>query len=119
MLFNQWSFLIFFVTVYALYVWLPRRPQNVLLLIASYVFYAFWDYRFLSLLFASTVMDYFIGIWLGEAQGDRRRMLVRLSVVVNLVFLGVFKYCNFFVDSAAAMLSWFGLHPQDRKSTRL
>ena len=70
MLFNQWSFLVFFVVVYGAYVCLKRRPQNVLLLGASYVYYAFWDWRFVGLLLASTVTDYWIGIWLGEATGN-------------------------------------------------
>lgn len=109
MLFNQWSFLAFFVTVFAAYASLPRRGQNVLLLVASYLFYSFWDWRFLSLLLLSTVTDYWIGIALGGANHRWRERLVRLSVVINLVFLGIFKYFNFFVGSVAALLRSVGL----------
>ncbi len=110
MLFNNWAFLVFFVLVYGAYVCLGRKAQNVVLVIASYVFYAFWDYRFLSLLFASTLADYYIGIWLGRAEGAKKRNLVKASVVLNLVFLGVFKYFNFFIGSVATGLEALGLH---------
>ncbi len=113
MLFNQWSFLAFFVVVYGAYVSLMkyRRAQNVLLTVASYVFYAFWDWRFVSLLFASTVADYYIGLWLGDAKTERRKkLLVRVSVVLNLTFLGVFKYFNFFVSSFGSLLEAAGVH---------
>jgi len=112
MLFNQWAFLVFFAVVYGSYLALlkHRKAQNVLLVVASYAFYAFWDWRFLSLLFASTVADYAIGLWLGAAQGARRKQLVVASVVLNLTFLGVFKYYNFFAGSLAAVLERVGLH---------
>lgn len=111
MLFNQWSFLLFFAAVYGTYLFLRRTAQNVLLLVASYVFYGFWDWRFLGLLFASTLADYWIGIWIGDARGARKRRLLQASVVLNLAFLGVFKYFNFFVSSAGALLQAAGFHP--------
>ncbi len=112
MLFNSFEFFLFFAAFYALYLGLMRwrRVQNVLLLVASYVFYGWWDWRFLSLLAISTVVDFSVGRGL-ESSADpvRRKRLVTFSVVVNLAILGFFKYFNFFVDSftdAMAMLGW-------------
>jgi len=112
-LFNQWSFLVFFVVVFGGYLILlrHRRAQNAFLLAASYGFYAFWDWRFLGLLFLSTVADFAIGIWLGDAKSnERRRFLVRASVVLNLGFLGVFKYFNFFAGTFGVALAKLGVH---------
>jgi alginate O-acetyltransferase complex protein AlgI len=111
MLFNRWSFFGFFTAVYVAYRLLPRRPQNVLLLAASYVFYSFWDYRFVSLLVISTLADFWFGQALGEASSPRRkRTLIRASVTLNLLFLGVFKYFDFFVGSFAALLTRLGIN---------
>ncbi|MFG0318333.1 MAG: MBOAT family O-acyltransferase, partial [Planctomycetota bacterium JB042] len=83
---------------------------KLLLLVASYAFYAGWDWRFLSLIVASTVVDFAVGARLGRTEGTRaRRALLALSLAVNLGLLGFFKYFNFFVDSGAAFLSWLGL----------
>ena len=62
MLFNSIEFFVFFAIVYALYLRLPHRAQNRLLLLGSYVFYGWWDYRFLSLILISTVVDYLVGL---------------------------------------------------------
>lgn len=117
MLFNTIDFAIFLPIVFALY-WLIRsdnfRLQNILLLVASYFFYACWDVRFLFLLIFSTLLDYYTGIRIREAkQQASRRFWFWLSISVNLGFLGVFKYYNFFASSFAEMLSHFGLqaHP--------
>ncbi|MGN6419314.1 MAG: MBOAT family O-acyltransferase [Pseudobacter sp.] len=103
MLFNSWAFAIFLPVVFFLY-WFAtrqnRRRQNNLLLLASYVFYACWDYRFLGLLLFSTGLDYVSGLRISSS-GNRRskkRWLVT-SIVVNLGVLGVFKYFNFFAGS--------------------
>lgn len=113
MLFNSVDFAIFLPVVFLLYWFVAkndRRLQNILLLIASYFFYASWDYRFLFLLIFSTVLDYITGIKMGEAiSREKKRFWFWLSVVVNLGFLGVFKYYNFFVASFAAGLSQLGL----------
>ncbi len=86
------------------------RIQNILLLIASYVFYAFWDYRFLFLLIFSTFLDYFTGIKMSEAQRvTNKRFWFWLSIIVNLGFLGIFKYYNFFATSFAEALAHAGL----------
>jgi len=108
--FNSWQFLALAALVFPLYYGLPHRWQNRMLLAASYVFYAAWDYRFLSLLLFSTGIDYIVGLKLGAStdQPTRRRWLV-LSVATQLSLLGFFKYFGFFVDSAGAALGALGV----------
>ena len=109
MVFNSLHFAWFFVVVYALYRLLPHRGQNWLLLVASYYFYAAWDYRFVALLGASTLVDYSCGILLGSLINQRRRRLVMwLSIGFNLALLGFFKYFNFFADNLHALFGTFG-----------
>ncbi len=111
MLFNSYVFPVFFLAVYAAYVLLRRRWrwQNRLLLVASYVFYGYWDWRFLSLLALSTIIDYNVGRWLGQTeQPRRRRWLLAASVVSNLGILATFKYFNFFAESFAQCLAAVG-----------
>jgi alginate O-acetyltransferase complex protein AlgI len=109
MVFNSLHFLWFFVVVYAVYRMLPHRAQNWLLLIASYYFYAAWDWRFLGLLVSSTVVDYTCGRLI-EASDDRRRRkwLLCLSLGFNLTLLGFFKYFNFFADNLHAVFAALG-----------
>jgi len=112
MLFNSWVFPVFFLIVFALYVRLRHRPQNLLLLMASYVFYGWWDWRFLSLLAISTVVDYHCAQRLQSTEDPRRRKLfLYLSLCVNLGFLGFFKYFNFFCGSAESLLLQLGMQP--------
>lgn len=110
MLFNSVDFFVFFAIVYLLYLRLPHRRQNQLLLVASYVFYGWWDYRFLSLLLVSTVVDYIVGlrIYAADSPAARRRW-VATSVSAQLTLLGFFKYYGFFVDSLEAALGSSGL----------
>ena len=112
MLFNSVEFLIFLPLVLAIYYSLNKNSQNVWLLVASWFFYGWWDYRFLFLLATSTVVDYFCGrgIHLAESKKTRRTLLM-CSLISNLSILGFFKYFNFFVDSAAEFLSLFGFEP--------
>ncbi len=112
MLFNSFTFVAFFVVVYGAYLALRRhlRWQNTMLLLASYVFYGAWDWRFLLLLQLSTVIDYGIGRALGNAESEiARNRLLWLSLVVNLGILGFFKYFNFFQENAVALLRLAGL----------
>jgi D-alanyl-lipoteichoic acid acyltransferase DltB (MBOAT superfamily) len=88
---------------------LATRQQNVLLLVASYLFYGWWDWRFLSLIWFSTIVDYLVGLRLGRSETTRRRALLMISIVTNLGLLGFFKYFNFFVDSAALLIESIGL----------
>ncbi|MDB4538678.1 MBOAT family protein, partial [bacterium] len=112
MQFNSWIFPLFFAVVYAVYLGLgPRRfrAQNGLLLGASYLFYGYWDARFLVLLGLSTVIDFLIGGRLEATEDERvRKRLVTLSVVINLGILGFFKYFDFFIDSTAELLAALG-----------
>ncbi len=112
MLFNSFVFLGFFAAFYPVYLLLQRahRVQNYWLLAASYVFYGYWDVRFLLLLIGSTTADYFIGRAMGttERAAARKRLLVA-SLVVNLGVLGFFKYFNFFEASFVALLRSLGI----------
>ena len=100
MLFNSLQFAVFFVIVYCLYLLFSHKWQNRMLLLASYVFYGAWDWRFLSLIFISTILDYFCGIKIHELEDARRKKLfLFLSVFGNLSILGFFKYFNFFAPA--------------------
>ena len=112
MLFNSLDFAIFFPIVFVLY-WLLNtshvRWQNALVVVASYVFYGWWNWRFLLLILFSTVVDYSIGKQLGHFVDRRhRKYLLWVSLAVNLGLLGFFKYYNFFVESFASAFSLFG-----------
>ena len=83
-----------------------------MLLVASYVFYGFWDWRFLSLIWTSTIVDYFCGLRIHDANDEKRRkFFLVLSVCTNLGLLGFFKYFNFFVESFQDLVSVFGWTP--------
>jgi D-alanyl-lipoteichoic acid acyltransferase DltB (MBOAT superfamily) len=111
MLFNSLPFIAFFVIVYALYIILTHRYQNALLLVASYFFYGSWNWRFLGLMLFSTAMDYWFGLLLGRMENERRRRLILIvSITVNLGILFVFKYFDFFAVSLDRFLSLFALH---------
>ncbi|OYP37340.1 MBOAT family O-acyltransferase [Rhodopirellula sp. MGV] len=110
MQFTITEFFIFFaVVLVAVWQLRTRLQRNVLLLVASYYFYAYWDYRFCGLLLLSTIVDFVAGrqIELATSQQQRRRWLA-LSLCVNLGSLGFFKYCNFFIESAQALLAPIG-----------
>ena len=96
MLFNSLEYLLFLPVVFILYWFVLRRSissQNALLLGASYLFYSWWDYRFLALIFLSTLVDYFVGLALEkEVKKQQRKLLVATSLFVNLGMLGFFKY---------------------------
>src|SRR5258706_12432933 len=113
MLFNSIDFVLFLPVVFLLY-WFGTkgslRIQNWLLLVSSYFFYACWDWRFLFLLIFSTLLDYFTGIKIHESEtGNKRKLWLWISIVVNFGFLGVFNYYNFFADSFAQGLWLLGL----------
>jgi D-alanyl-lipoteichoic acid acyltransferase DltB (MBOAT superfamily) len=111
-LFNSLTFAVFFVVVFSLYWALrARTPQNVLLLVASWIFYGAWSWKFLLLLLASTVVDYVCGLLIAGADNPRRKRLVlTFSVTANLLFLATFKYLGFFVAEFAALLENLGLN---------
>ena len=110
MLFNSYLFWTFFLGIFLLYRRLPHRGQNTLLLLASYVFYGAWDWRFLSLIWVSTIVDYVVAMRLEKTTGDtQRRGLLTASIVVNLGLLGVFKYMGFFAAELSGLLTYLGL----------
>jgi len=112
MLFNSLQFLIFLPVVFFLYWFLTNKnlkAQNILLLVSSYFFYACWDWRFLFLLIFSTLLDYYTGIKMAEAKNTRlKKFWFWLSISINLSFLGIFKYFNFFAASFAASIAHLG-----------
>ncbi len=110
MIFNSLTFLIFLVVTLAFYYKLTFKAQNVFLLAMSYVFYAWWDYRFLALLIFTSLFDFGCALLI-EDQNDRRkrRWLLVFSMVSNLGVLCAFKYFNFFADGLAAVLHTFGM----------
>jgi D-alanyl-lipoteichoic acid acyltransferase DltB (MBOAT superfamily) len=113
MLFNSIEFAIFLPIIFILYWLLSNKPikfQNILLLVASYFFYACWDWRFLFLLIFSTLLDYFTGIKMCDSKNEaNKKIWFWISISINLGFLGVFKYYNFFAESFADAVSNFGL----------
>ncbi len=113
MLFNSISFAIFFPIVFFIYWFLLKgnvKKQNIFLLVASYFFYGCWDWRFLFLLAISTILCYYGGMMIQEASTQaKRKFWVVTSVVVNLAFLGIFKYFNFFIESFQDLLHLFGV----------
>lgn len=112
MLFNSIDFAVFLPIVFLLYWLLANKSlklQNALIVLASYVFYGWWDWRFLSLILFSTLVDYTIGRKLkSEKNQTKRKILLWTSIFVNLGFLGFFKYANFFLDNFTAAFSFFG-----------
>src|SRR5213082_3464191 len=104
MLFNSFQYWIFFLIVAVLFYSVPFRVGKVLLLCASYVFYMWWDPRFIVLILTSTVVDYFLGILLETTSGCTKKLLLVVSLVVNLGILGFFKYYDFFASSLAGLL---------------
>jgi alginate O-acetyltransferase complex protein AlgI len=112
MLFNSLEFAIFLPIVFILYWFVVNknlRLQNLLVVAASYFFYGWWDWRFLSLIIFSSIIDYGVGRRLkGEQSKVKRKFLLLTSIIVNIGFLGFFKYYNFFVDSFVDAFSLFG-----------
>jgi len=109
MVFNSLQFVAFFLVVYGLYRLLPHRPQNWLLLVGSYYFYAAWDWRFLGLLVASTVIDFCCARYIASRQAPRdRKIALLVSISFNVSMLGFFKYFNFFADNLHALFGLVG-----------
>jgi alginate O-acetyltransferase complex protein AlgI len=112
MLFNSIEFAIFLPAVFLLY-WFAtggdRKWQNAVLLAASYLFYGWWDWRFLSLIVLSTAIDYTVGLRMVSARNaGSRKLLLGISIATNLGLLGFFKYYNFFIGSLEGAFTFFG-----------
>jgi len=112
MLFNSIDFALFLPIIFILYWFFTNknlRLQNFLLVVSSYIFYGWWDYRFLSLILFSTLVDYSVGFKLAkESNETKRKLLLWTSIAVNLGFLAFFKYFNFFLDNFVTAFSFFG-----------
>jgi len=112
MLFNSIEYLIFIFIFFITYWFVVNRNlkfQNLLILLSSYIFYGWWDYRFLSLIFLSTIVDYFIGINIPKSSSAfKRKILLFSSLFFNLSLLGFFKYYNFFIDSWIDLFNLLG-----------
>ena len=112
MLFNSFEFMLFLPIVFLLYwfVFKPRRLQNLFLVVASYVFYGWWDWRFLWLIALTSFSSYVSGILIQRHEGQRhiQRLVSASNIILNLVILAVFKYYNFFMDNLAFLFSSVG-----------
>lgn len=112
MLFNSIDFSIFLPTVFVLYWFVFNKNiklQNLLIVGASYLFYGWWDWRFLSLILFSSLVDYLVGVALhSQKEETKRKGLLSISILVNLLFLGFFKYYNFFLENFVLAFSFFG-----------
>lgn len=109
MLFNSFEFLIFLPIVFILYWWL-RRPlmtSNMLVLVASYIFYGWWDWRFLGLIMLTTALSFTSGVLIDRFR-RQAKLICGLNIAVNIGILAYFKYCNFFVDNLRVIFSQFG-----------
>ncbi len=113
MLFNSIDFAIFLPIIFLLYWYIVNeniKQQNILIVVASYLFYSWWDWKFLSLIILSTLVDFSIGKKLKQEEDQRKRkILLWVSILVNLGILGFFKYYNFFLDNFITAFSFLGM----------
>lgn len=113
MFFNSLDFAVFLPIVFVIYWFVFQRNtrlQNLFVAAASYVFYGWWDWRFLSLIAFSTVVDFLVGsALLSEKYSKKRKALLWISILVNLGFLGFFKYYNFFLENFIEAFSFMGM----------
>ena len=109
MLFNSFIFFLFLAIVLPVFYALPtKKSKNLFLLLGSYFFYGYWDWRFCFLLAFSTVVDYYIGLQISKSENaKKRKLLLSISVFTNLGILSVFKYYNFFIDNLQLIFSNF------------
>ena len=110
MLFNSIDFAVFLPVVFLLYWFILKNNlnlQNLLIVAASYVFYGWWDWKFLTLIVFSTLVDYSVGARLSKVENtSKRKVLLWTSIIANLGFLGFFKYYNFFILSIHLILTF-------------
>ena len=116
MLFNSLEYLLFLPIVFILYWFIfndQYKIQNFLILVSSYVFYSWWDWRFLPLIFLSTIVDYYSGLKIDNSSNKRiKKTFLWASILFNVSILGVFKYYNFFIDSWIDVLRMIGFQTQ-------
>lgn len=111
MIFNSFTFVIFFIAVTVVYFWLPYKYRWKMLLVASYIFYMGWSMKYALLLLASTGVTFLSGLAI-EKYFKYRRTAVALSVIINIAILFIFKYANFTIQIANGLFSWFGTSNQ-------
>ncbi|MEZ5055997.1 MAG: MBOAT family O-acyltransferase [Saprospiraceae bacterium] len=112
MVFNSVAFFVFILSFLLIYFNLKGRTRIWWCLIGSYVFYGWWDWRFLSLIALSTFVDYYLGLRISQKEDQAsRKQLLWISMVMNLGFLGVFKYFNFFAESFSEVMVSMGMQP--------
>lgn len=115
MLFNSIEFAVFLPVVFLLYWFVFQRNlkwQNFFIVVVSYIFYGWWDWRFLSLITFSSVLDFILGILLSKEENNKKRKIfLAISIIVNLGFLGFFKYFNFFIDNFITAFTFLGMKP--------
>ncbi len=111
MLFNSLEFIVFFVLFFFLYWFIlnkTNKQQNLLIVISSYVFYSFWDIRFLSLIVLSTLIDYVCGLSIARSTSQKKKFqFLSISMIANIGILVVFKYFNFFISSFEDLIFMF------------
>ena len=112
MLFNSLTFIVFLPIVFLLYwsISKHRKWQNLLVVIASYIFYGWWDWRFLFLIAFTSICSYASGILLEKLEGERKsqQLVSGINITINLLILGIFKYYNFFTDNIATLFKSIG-----------
>src|SRR5258708_23695428 len=111
MLFDSPAYFLFLIPVVLLYWRLNHRAQNIFLLLASYFFYGWWDWRFLALMIGSTTVDFLVAqkIAAGRSAPDRKKWFI-FSLILNFTILGIFKYFDFFAGSFVGALAKLGVH---------
>ena len=118
MLFNSIDFKIFLPIVFLLYWFVFQKNlklQNFFILVISYLFYGRWDWRFLFLILLCSGINYFAGVVLASNENQKnRKLILAISCVASLGFLGVFKYFNFFIDNFINAFALVGIHLQAR-----
>ena len=123
MLFNSLDFLIFLPTVFVVYWRLLSKSlklQNSFILLSSYIFYGWWDWRFLTLISMSTIIDYFIGLGIYNAvKNNTKKFYLWISIIFNLSMLGFFKYFDFFINSWVDFLILIGFESQATISLKI
>ncbi len=117
MIFNSLEFALFFPLFFVIYslLYTNLKKQNLIILVASYLFYGWWDWRFLTLIMASTLVDFIIGLEIAKASHEKKRKkLLLISIFFNLGLLAFFKYYNFFIDNLISSFSFLGIKLQTR-----
>ena len=111
MQFNSLTFFVFLPIVFSFYWFIINKKsyQNLILLVSSYIFYCFWDWRFLSLIIISTITDYMVGLIIDRSNTIKiKRFFLCVSIIINLGILFIFKYYDFFILSWIELFSSFG-----------